>query len=319
MTDMSQVTINTTTWKNSAETLRQIRREIFIEEQQVPESEEWDNRDTAADTNHYLIFFEDKAIGCARLLNNGHIGRLAIRKDFRNKGFGRQLLRNIVQAGLNQQYRESRDGDIFLHAQIDAIPFYQKLGFCVIGNRFIDAGIPHKTMVLEPTRDVLETLYLDDVIRLAHVQDFEFHLAQSIAYGRRSLDLFCHHLTPTIWGQAEVVRSISALARRNPHANIRLLLQDSTPIVGAHHPLLTLTQRLTSHMNLRVLDHDIRPVDSAYAIIDTRQLIYFNNENELSGFANYVAPAECRHLLDDFQRLWEHNSHTDPNLTQLFI
>ena len=46
-----------------------------------------------------------------------------------------------------EQYALSQEIEITkLNAQVQAIPFYESLGYAVISDEFLDAGIPHRTM-----------------------------------------------------------------------------------------------------------------------------------------------------------------------------
>lgn len=117
-----------------------IREQVFIREQHVPVELEWDGEDESA--MHLLA--EDaagQAIGTARLLPDGHIGRVAVLAAWRGRGVGNALMRRMLQLAKNNGHRE-----VFLDAQVDAIDFYLGLGFAVEGEVFMDAGIPHRHM-----------------------------------------------------------------------------------------------------------------------------------------------------------------------------
>ncbi|WP_075185222.1 GNAT family N-acetyltransferase [Teredinibacter haidensis] len=306
-------------WTENSLLLSDIRRKVFIEEQNVSEAEEWDEQDAHEETQHFMISKNDQAVGCARLLANGQIGRMAIRKGFREQGFGLELLRGIIRHSLQQQFASHTEKDLFLHAQVAAIPFYKKMGFHEIGNHFMDAGIPHKTMVLELDSSTLTTLYRDRVWRLQQAHEFSQHLVQTIRFGNLNLNIFCHHLTPSLWAHPEAVKAISALARRSAHSRIRILLQDAKAITGKHHPVVVLCQRISSRMEIKVLDKDVGNFDNAYAIIDEKQLVYLNSEDTCTGFANYQAAAESQHLREEFDRIWLYSSHSDQDLAQLYL
>lgn len=127
-------------WQQEKTALQQIRRCVFIEEQQVPVELEWDDDDLNA--AHFLLIHEDgKALACARLLASGQIGRMAVLAPYRAQGLGRQLLAFIIDWASQQGYPP-----LFLHAQNHAIPFYGTMGFVVEGDEFIDAGIAHHHM-----------------------------------------------------------------------------------------------------------------------------------------------------------------------------
>lgn len=120
--------------------LRAIRREVFIEEQNVPEPEEWDGKDPECD--HLLARAQDGTpLGTARLAPGGKVGRMAVRAVARHRGVGSALLRAVINLA-----REQGLPRLTLDAQLHAIPFYEHQGFRAHGEIFLDAGIEHRRM-----------------------------------------------------------------------------------------------------------------------------------------------------------------------------
>lgn len=135
-----------TDWQTHSQVLSQIRTQVFIEEQKVPVEEEWDGLDERA--THFLVQNNTQPVGCARLLidiHQGkphfHIGRVAVLKPFRHQGTGKALMEFVLDyCNANAPY------PIYLHAQVERKVFYERLGFIISGDVFMDAGIPHITM-----------------------------------------------------------------------------------------------------------------------------------------------------------------------------
>ncbi len=123
-----------------------VRHHVFVQEQGVPAELELDEFDQAA--SHALAYQGTNCIGTARLVDLGNgqfqIGRMAVLAPFRGLGIGKQILENLI--GLAQS-RGSKT--IVLHAQVTALPFYEKLGFLAQGPVYEEAGIPHRNMMLE--------------------------------------------------------------------------------------------------------------------------------------------------------------------------
>lgn len=127
-------------WEDDQEALGAIRRAVFIEEQQVPKALEWDGLD--AGSHHVLVTDADqRPVATGRMLPDGHIGRMAVLPDCRGQGIGSAVLAALLEVARQQGY-----ADVFLHAQVSAIAFYQRHGFVVSSDVFMDAGIPHRTM-----------------------------------------------------------------------------------------------------------------------------------------------------------------------------
>lgn len=152
-------TIDAVTWKAAQQELTQLRTVVFLQEQNISEEDEWDDKDENA--THFLIRnTEGMAIGCARVLiekpstyhlrnenNVLHIGRVAILKKYRQQGIGSTLIKTILAWCF--EHHEA-DIEIYLHAQTARLTFYTKLGFVIQGEVFIDAGIPHIEMWYKP-------------------------------------------------------------------------------------------------------------------------------------------------------------------------
>ena len=128
----------------------EVRRRVFIEEQQVPESLEIDEHDAdpaiVTTALHVLVLHYDAPVATGRLLlphdaGPAHIGRVAVMPEHRRGGYGR-----AVMQALHALAREQGIHDITLAAQLHAIGFYERLGYTVHGGVFLDAGIEHRWM-----------------------------------------------------------------------------------------------------------------------------------------------------------------------------
>jgi predicted GNAT family N-acyltransferase len=140
------VTIQRTSWAEHEAALRSIREAVFIREQRVPESLEWDDQDS--DAIHFLAIASDGTpVGCIRLLPTGQISRLAVQERFRNQDIGSALL-----TAAENEARQKGMKEIFLHAQTQAAHFYENAGFTVSGGIFLEADIPHRQMFKELER-----------------------------------------------------------------------------------------------------------------------------------------------------------------------
>lgn len=126
-------------WDAAREDASRIRFAVFVEEQGVPAELEMDEND--ARCLHALAFSEGRAIGTGRLLPDGHIGRMAVLREWRGHGAGRALLHRLVQAA-----RERGDREVLLSAQVHALGFYAAEGFEPEGPVYVEAGIEHQAM-----------------------------------------------------------------------------------------------------------------------------------------------------------------------------
>jgi len=135
--------VELTDWTTTGSAIRAIRERVFIHEQGVPVELEWDGLDSAC---AHVLAWNDRgeAIGTARMQQNGTIGRMAVLKGWRGRGVGRALLQTLLDLATRRGLSR-----VTLSAQTHALGFYERAGFDVVGEPFIDAGIPHRKMVKE--------------------------------------------------------------------------------------------------------------------------------------------------------------------------
>ena len=133
--------IQVISYAESESDIRYIRDTVFGEEQKIPRELDWDGND------RYSIHVvatdgEDNPIGTGRIRPDGRIGRLAVLKQWRCQGVGAGMLEVLIES-----VRTSGLQKVYLHAQVEAITFYEKHGFEKDGEEFIEAGIRHIRMM----------------------------------------------------------------------------------------------------------------------------------------------------------------------------
>lgn len=126
-------------WNILGEEALRIRHEVFVDEQGVPVELELDEWDPVAD--HALLRADGTPIATGRLLPNGRIGRMAVRRNWRRRGAGSAILTGLVKHATTRGMPLVR-----LHAQLHAVAFYERHGFVPEGSPFMEAGIEHISM-----------------------------------------------------------------------------------------------------------------------------------------------------------------------------
>ena len=139
MKPLPKISVRPADWHVDRSILRAIREEVFVREQFVPVDMEWDEFDERS--HHVMAMVDDVPVGTGRLLPDGHIGRMAVLKPWRGHGAGGALLTSLMNVA-----RELGMRRVVLNAQIQAMPFYIRHGFQAEGEKFMDAGIPHRRM-----------------------------------------------------------------------------------------------------------------------------------------------------------------------------
>ena len=135
--------IKIATNKNEQQDAFKVRTDVFVHEQKVPIHLEMDAHDQ--DAIHFIGYLNGQAIAASRLRflkEYGKLERICVLKPFRNRSYGKALIHEMEIAIMEQNCHQAK-----LHAQTHAIPFYKRLGYEVTSDVFLDANIPHVTMV----------------------------------------------------------------------------------------------------------------------------------------------------------------------------
>jgi YbgC/YbaW family acyl-CoA thioester hydrolase len=140
----TMIEVKTGDWGTLGAEAREIRTEVFIDEQKIPKDMEWDDADV--DAVHAVAFNRlGRALATGRLLRHApgvaRIGRMATSQTVRGSGVGRAVLEALMRAA-----RERGDTTVMLHAQTSASSFYVRAGFVPSGPMFDEAGIAHVEM-----------------------------------------------------------------------------------------------------------------------------------------------------------------------------
>ena len=131
-------------WQRDKDAIQRVRRAVFIEEQRIPEHEEWDALDPVVP--HVLAWARSASakrdlVGTGRLEPTGKIGRVAVLPPFRGTGAGVAIMRRLLDLAGERGFHE-----VYLNAQAYARGFYERLGFRADGPEFDEVGIPHQLM-----------------------------------------------------------------------------------------------------------------------------------------------------------------------------
>jgi predicted GNAT family N-acyltransferase len=134
------MTLECVRWASDRPRIERVRRTVFIEEQGVPEAEEWDDADPLC--WHLLVLGANRdVVGTGRLDPAGKIGRVAVLPQYRGTGVGAAIVSHLVGLAAGQGLAE-----VYLNAQTSALRFYERLGFRAEGPEFDEVGIPHRRM-----------------------------------------------------------------------------------------------------------------------------------------------------------------------------
>lgn len=319
--DYFPIEIERTSWQISSEVLTAIRYQVFVDEQQVPKSDEIDDEDVNA--IHWLAYGpDDIAMATSRMLSNGHVGRMAVLKEFRNQGVGSSLIRHMIRYAITKGMDQ-----LFLNAQIKATPFYENFGFIPEGEPFMDAGIPHKIMRLDlhnyidhSPQSVLPEISDEDRLRnsIDNVDTFRDYAEKLIQRAQREIRIFSQRLDSALYSNDQFCDAIYTFATNHPSAQVKTLVKDLFHVINHPNQLHELCRRLPSRIQIKKFDSKEACLHSEFMVIDKTAILYKQEPERYIGYATLHAPMEAAALVEDFEALWSEGK-VDPELRRLYI
>lgn len=306
-------------WSVDADALKAVRTEVFIVEQQIPEREEWDAEDEAAD--HALARSADGTpIGTGRLLADGRIGRMAVIKAWRGQGVGAALLRHLMERAAARGMRRLR-----LSSQKYAVPFYAQAGFVIDGPEYLECEIPHQGMVMdlpEPatarsnTASLLPAPPLAQRLSAERASELRDATLALLAGARHEVCIYSRDLEPMLYEDAEIVEVIRKLALSGRRAHVRILVQDTTRVARDGHRLVDLAQRLSSSVHIRRVSHEDASYPSAYVLTDGGGYLFRTFGDRFEAVGDVCYPPRRDELKRLFDEVWE-RGESPPELRRL--
>lgn len=121
----------------------ELRKEIL----RKPLGLTFDPKELAREKDDVLIaaFEEDKLLGCCLLTKVDNqcvrLRQMAVQNNLQGKGIGATMMNYAENVARDAGYHK-----IIMHARKTTVPFFEKLGYKVTGNEFVEITIPHFVM-----------------------------------------------------------------------------------------------------------------------------------------------------------------------------
>jgi len=124
-----------------------IRVEVFVDEQGVSREDELDDFE---DVSHHFLAISNTHGPCGaarwRFTDSGvKLERFAVISPARNQGVAKALVKAVLRD--IEAHPKSEHKPLYLHAQLEAVPLYEKFGFKTQGLTFEECGITHFKMI----------------------------------------------------------------------------------------------------------------------------------------------------------------------------
>ena len=329
--------IVTTDWETHEPQLRQIRSSVFVDEMGVPEELEFDTQDGAA--RHFLVLGADaQPLGCARLLDTGQLGRVAVVPEHRQQRIGQALINTAIDTAMAAGMSR-----VYLNAQTAARGFYERLDFRACGDAFAEAGIEHICMemplpiaftpskpdnikgIQAPARTVPAPATADKPASEPQVSKLrEFFndvdalssVLQVVHGAKRCVKLYSPELDHTLFDTPDMVQMLSEFVRAAPSCQVEILITRTKPIVSRGHALLELARRLDGKIALRRVPDGLHADAQSWLIADNHGVWVQSEPDEYRGWCDTFNPVQAERFDKRFIHFWD-RSVTDSELRVL--
>ncbi|MGH8110429.1 MAG: GNAT family N-acetyltransferase [Rhodanobacteraceae bacterium] len=236
----------------------------------------------------------------------GRIARMAVLRDWRGRGVGTALLRTLIE-----QARARGLPEVSLHAQCDAVPFYQRHGFSRTGAEFEEAGIAHVCMrralaaAAGPERPSLPPPPESIALHATSREELIVITKTLLMDAKHSMCVWVRELHPLLFNDTACLVELRRLAISGRGASIRIIAQDLTRATEEGTRLLELAQRLSSVIELRrPVEPDDLAYRSAFMCVDTGGYLFRPLEQEMVTSGATRAPGPHAVLMRLFEDVW---------------
>jgi hypothetical protein len=134
----------------------------------------------------------------------------------------------------------------------------------------------------------------------------------------RSIDIVSRQLDPQMYDNEDFCEAVSQLVVGSRRAQVRVLLRYTDPVIKHGHRLVTLSQRLSSFISLRIPAKEYDEYNAAFLIVDGAGVIYRTLSDTFNGTANFNDPRKAQELTRQFEEMWQ-TATLDANLRRAHL
>jgi hypothetical protein len=166
-----------------------------------------------------------------------------------------------------------------------------------------------------------ESMVLKDHFEVVEVDTSEACRVAAISMTRqaaRSVDILSHSLDPAMYDNAEFCDALSNMVTGSRRARVRVLLRDTEPVIKHGHQLVSLAQRLSSFMELRVPAREFDEYNAAFLLVDEAGVIYRTLSDRFEATINFNDGRTAQNLLRQFEEMWQ-TATLDQNLRRSYL
>lgn len=157
-----------------------------------------------------------------------------------------------------------------------------------------------------------------DHFEISSAEENRVAALQLVSQARHSLCIYTWHLDAAIYNTALFAEAVTRLAIRSRHSQVRILIQDSTPVVQQGHRLVELSYRLSSRIKIRKIGEEFKEYNEAFLAVDGQGFLHRRHAHRFEATMSFCGAKDVAPLLKHFDQVWN-MSEPDPNLRRLSL
>lgn len=275
----------------------------------------------------FLAILDGNVIGFASITIHQKIAQLTslfIQPQHRSALFGFKLMLDILD-----KLSKTRCHKVQLSCDERQIPYFQALGFITVKTKNTANGTeftlenPCPAFYLDTTKNILKgnSISLKELknshkpLVLSadknHHQYTDQHQFLSLhrsmlTQAQKQIWIICDTIQSPLFTDEVVRDSFLRLSKRNPKAEIRILLEDDKKGAGHFNPTIELAQKLTSFIEIRAIQKGAKKPNEMITTVDFSGGIFRKDLNNYAGFAHYSNHLIAERLRDKFDQHWQY-------------
>jgi len=124
----------------------------------------------------------------------------------------------------------------------------------------------------------------------------------------RSIQIYTRDFDPRILSHQSIEKSVIELVKRSRYSRIEILIQAEEHLRGIDHRLVTLAQRFTSGIAIKLIPKDYFEEAFAFYLVDGKQILYRQYHQdyhaELRQMPDFLVKEKARY----FDKIWQESS-----------
>ncbi len=131
---------------------------------------------------------------------------------------------------------------------------------------------------------------------------------QAFASAQKKIQLYTHNLDPRVLNNRTIEKQCLEFIRISRFVRIEILIKDEAYLNGLDHRLVSLAQKYTSFINIKIIPKDFHENHFAFYLFDGRSVIYRRVADRFEAEIHQVPSGQLKRHSKYFDEIWQQAS-----------